>query len=133
MLACGSFVVTSSKRKAVRAVLSGQTARSTVRRHPIQSSFLRQVGSQIRIVRLQGFFFFGTSSAAEASIRSLLEAAQWQQMPIRFLVLDFSGCSGIDFSAAESLLRLHRHLCQNLCLPLPSRSTSFPCSASLLI
>jgi SulP family sulfate permease len=78
---------------------------STVRRHPKQSAFLRSVGSQIRILRLQGFVFFGTTSSCERTIRDILDSA-WTT--VRFLVLDFSLVSGIDFSAAESFLRVQR-------------------------
>ena len=83
-------MVTSSRRRAIRSVLSGSIARSTVRRHPEQTQYLRAVGSQTRVVRLQGFVFFGTVAACEATIRSLLDAAQWTEKPIRSLVLDFS-------------------------------------------
>ncbi|KAK4054905.1 hypothetical protein OIV83_000829 [Microbotryomycetes sp. JL201] len=110
ILACVSFVVISSQRRAIRSVLSGSVARSTVRRHPKQSAFLQEVGRQTRIMKLQGFLFFGTISAVEGTIRKILEAASWSQNPIRFLVLDFSMASGVDFSAAEAFVRIQRLL-----------------------
>lgn len=110
ILACISFVVTSSQRRAVRSILSGGIARSTVRRHPKQSTFLKEVGSQTRVVKLQGFLFFGTISKVETTIRKILEAASWSSNPIRFLVLDFSNASGADYSAAEAFVRLQRLL-----------------------
>ncbi|KAK4058034.1 hypothetical protein OIO90_000773 [Microbotryomycetes sp. JL221] len=110
ILACVSFVVISSQRRAIRSILSGSVARSTVRRHPKQSAFLQDVGSQTRIMKLQGFLFFGTISAVESTIRKILEAASWSQNPIRFLVLDFSMASGVDFSAAEAFVRIQRLL-----------------------
>lgn len=94
VLACLSFVFQSSQRRAVRAILSGSVARSTVRRHPKQSAFLKHVGRQTRIMKLQGFLFFGTISGVESTIRKILEAASWSENPIRFLVLDFSMASG---------------------------------------
>lgn len=97
LLACLSFVVSSSQRRAVRSILSGAIARSTVRRHPKQSAFLKEVGSQTRVIKLQGFLFFGTISACEGTIRKILEAASWSSNPIRFLVLDFSSASGTYF------------------------------------
>lgn len=62
LLACVSFVVSSSQRKAIRSVLSGAVARSTVRRHPKQSAFLKEVGRQTRVIKLSGFLFFGSES-----------------------------------------------------------------------
>ncbi|KAM0793249.1 hypothetical protein ACM66B_000711 [Microbotryomycetes sp. NB124-2] len=110
ILACVSFVVISSQRRAVRSIMSGSVARSTVRRHPKQSAFLQEVGTQTRIMKLQGFLFFGTISAVESTIRKILEAASWSENPIRFLVLDFSMASGVDFSAAEAFVRIQRLL-----------------------
>ncbi|KAH9456782.1 hypothetical protein Pst134EB_012981 [Puccinia striiformis f. sp. tritici] len=46
LLACMSFVVTSSQHKPIRSVMDGCTARSTVRRHPTQHTFLKRVGMQ---------------------------------------------------------------------------------------
>lgn len=60
LLACVSFVVSSSQRKAIRSILSGSVARSTVRRHPKQSAFLKEVGRQTRVIKLSGFLFFGS-------------------------------------------------------------------------
>lgn len=94
ILACVSFVVSSSQRRAVRSILNGAVARSTVRRHPKQSAFLKAVGRQTRVIKLQGFLFFGTISACEGTIRKILEAASWSSNPIRFLILDFSMASG---------------------------------------
>lgn len=106
--ACLSFVVTSSQRRAIRTIISGATARSTVRRHPKQTAFLKRVGSQTRILKLQGHLFFGTISAAEKTIRDILDAATWAQAPIRFLIFDFNSAVGMDFSAAEAFLRIQR-------------------------
>ncbi|GAA5922609.1 Vsb1p [Sporobolomyces koalae] len=110
VLACVSFVVMSSQRRAIRSILTGSVARSTVRRHPKQTAFLREVGKQVRVIKLQGFLFFGTISSCEATIRKILEAASWTKDPIRFLVLDFSMASGVDFSAAEAFVRMQRLL-----------------------
>ncbi|GAA6055562.1 hypothetical protein JCM3770_002489 [Rhodotorula araucariae] len=110
ILACVSFVIMSSQRRAIRSILSGSSAHSTVRRHPKQSAWLADVGRQIRIVKLQGFLFFGTISNVEVTVRKLLDAASWSSNPIRFLVVDFSMASGVDFSAAEAFVRMQRLL-----------------------
>ncbi|GAA5994775.1 Vsb1p [Rhodotorula paludigena] len=110
ILACVSFVIMSSQRRAIRSILTGASAHSTVRRHPKQQAFLLSVGRQIRVVKLQGFLFFGTISNVEATVRKMLDAASWSDNPIRFLVVDFSMASGVDFSAAEAFVRMQRLL-----------------------
>ncbi|CCX32397.1 Similar to Uncharacterized protein C24H6.11c; acc. no. Q09764 [Pyronema omphalodes CBS 100304] len=101
LLACVSLVVQTSRKSPIRATYSGSVARSTVRRHPTQQKFLREVGSQIQIVKLAGYMFFGTITSVETYIRSL-------DPTIRFVVLDLGRVTGIDFSAAEAFTRMQR-------------------------
>ncbi|WVQ99241.1 hypothetical protein IAU59_006373 [Kwoniella sp. CBS 9459] len=110
ILACIFFVVQNSRRRAIRTVFSGSTARSTVRRPRSQREFIHQVGSQTYVMKLQGFLFFGTISAVEAEIRKLLDLAKWQDNPIRFLIIDFDLVHGLDFSSAEAFVRVQRLL-----------------------
>ncbi|PLW36718.1 hypothetical protein PCASD_08678 [Puccinia coronata f. sp. avenae] len=108
LLACMSFVITSSQHKPIRSIMDGCTARSTVRRHPTQHAFLKRVGMQTRVIKLQGHLFFGTISACEQLTKDILRSAD--QQSIRFLVVDFSSTVSIDFSAVEAFLRIHRLL-----------------------
>ncbi|TIB63823.1 hypothetical protein E3P78_01586 [Wallemia ichthyophaga] len=110
ILACLFFVVQNARRRPVRAVFNGQSLKSTVRRHAIQRSFLHRVGKQTQVMRLQGFLFFGTISVVEEMTREMLDAAQWDKNPLRFLILDLRLVSGVDFSAAESFVRIARLL-----------------------
>ncbi|KAK9462636.1 sulfate transporter family-domain-containing protein [Lipomyces oligophaga] len=114
ILACGSFVVESSRKSAISATYSGAVARSTVRRHPFQQQFLKDVGHEIFVVKLTGFLFFGTIVSMESKIRSIIADAEHvhdeQYTRIKYLVLDFQGVSGIDFSAGEALSRIKRLL-----------------------
>lgn len=88
----------SSQRRTIRSILTGSVARSTVRRHPKQAAFLHEVGRQIRVVKLQGFLFFGTISNVEEAVRKMLDAASWSTSPIRYLIIDFSMASGASAS-----------------------------------
>ncbi|KAJ1033908.1 hypothetical protein NDA16_000116 [Ustilago loliicola] len=110
IIACCFFVVQISRRKTVRAIFDGSVARSTVRRHMIQRHFLDEVGTQTQIIKLQGFLFFGTINSVENLIRRALDIAAWNQNPIRFLIVDYTLVSGVDFSAAEAFLRINRLL-----------------------
>lgn len=93
---------------AIRASYSGYIAGSTVRRNPTQHKYLQEVGQQIHVTKLAGYLFFGTIVSVENRIRALIEDEAFQENPIRFLVLDLSYVTGIDYSAAEAFKRLNR-------------------------
>ncbi|KAG9289106.1 hypothetical protein G9A89_022415 [Geosiphon pyriformis] len=110
IMACVFFVVSNSRKSAIRATYSGTSVKSTVRRLYRQQKFLKQVGSQIYAIKLQGYMFFGTISGVENAIRQVLMAHRWRQNPIRFLIVDFFLVTGLDFSAAEAFFRIQRLL-----------------------
>lgn len=109
ILACVSFVVQTSRTSAIRAIYSGEFVRSTVRRPPVQQRYLKDAGRQTQIIKLAGFLFFGTIVNVETTVRGLIDEEAFSRRPIiRFLVLDFTRVSGLDFSAAEALTRINR-------------------------
>uniref|UniRef100_A0A060T743 ARAD1B20284p n=1 Tax=Blastobotrys adeninivorans TaxID=409370 RepID=A0A060T743_BLAAD len=112
MLACVTFVYQASQTDIVTATYTGQVARSTVRRHPVQRKFLQKVGDQIYVLKLTGALFFGTIFKVEVRVRSLLSELEFTRSPIRYLIIDISGVSDIDFSAADTFARLSRLLQQ---------------------
>ncbi|OMH84054.1 hypothetical protein AX774_g2430 [Zancudomyces culisetae] len=107
-MACVFFILLYSRRNVVWRSYTGKNARSTVRRLYRHRLFLDHVAQQIHVIRLQGFMFFGTITGVEETIRALLRQRNWEQNPIRFLVLDFAFVTGMDFSAAEAFIRLKR-------------------------
>src|ERR1700760_290969 len=104
VLACLIFVVQNSRISAVRATYSGAVVESTVRRHLIQRRFLNEVGSQIKLVKLTGYLFFGSIVAVEKRIRAMIDEEAFLEQPIRYLILDFGLVQGLDFSAAEAFV-----------------------------
>ncbi|KAF9483648.1 sulfate anion transporter [Pholiota conissans] len=110
IVCCFFFVVQNSQLRSIRAIYTGDLAISAVRRPSLQRAYIREVSKQTTILRLQGFLFFGTITYVEESIRNLLEAPYWHQRPIQFLVVDLSLVGGIDMSAAEAFVRIHRLL-----------------------
>src|SRR5690606_22238570 len=88
LLACVSYVIQTSRVSAIRASYSGVVARSTVRRNPVQQRFLRNIGHQIRVVKLSGYMFFGTIASVEAQTKALLDEKNDEHKPIRYLILD---------------------------------------------
>lgn len=111
VMACIFFVVQNAQLSdAIRSTHTGAELRSTVRRLYRQQKFLKYVGSQIQVVKLQGYLFFGTINQVESAIRDMLDQRAWDRKPIRFLVLDLQLVQGIDFSAAEAFVRIRRLL-----------------------
>lgn len=92
------------------AAFNGSDAKSTVRRPQSQRTFIKDVGRQTQVLKLQGYLFFGTIATVEDEIRRLLDLAAWQHNPLRFLVCDFWLVNGLDFSAAEAFVRVQRLL-----------------------
>jgi sulfate permease, SulP family len=110
VLACVNYVVQTSRKSAVRATYSGETANSTVRRPPMQLKFLKEAGQQTYVIKLAGFLFFGTIVGVENRIRALLAEDAFHDRPIRYLILDLAYINGVDFSAAEAFTRIGRLL-----------------------
>jgi sulfate permease, SulP family len=110
ILAALSFVVQTSRRTAIRATYTGEIANSTVRRPPLQQRYLKQAGSQVFVIKLAGFLFFGTIVGVENRIRALLDEDAFESRLLQFLVLDMTSINGIDYSAAEAFTRVNRLL-----------------------
>ncbi|CAK7916773.1 hypothetical protein CAAN3_19S01816 [[Candida] anglica] len=106
LLACLSFVVDAARRPVISGIYTGVVARSTVLRHPKQQDFLKDVGDQICVVKLQGPVFFGSIGGAETDIRARFDEKKFNETPIKFLILDMKGVVSIDFSAAEGFRRI---------------------------
>ncbi|OLL26361.1 hypothetical protein NEOLI_002492, partial [Neolecta irregularis DAH-3] len=110
VLACLTFVLATSRKRSIRAVMSGTICGSTVRRPPFQQRFLKKVGHQIQVIKLGGHLFFGTIAAVETEIKERVETRNYFSMPIRYLIMDFSLTYNVDFSAAEAFKRIKRSL-----------------------
>ncbi|OBA24391.1 hypothetical protein METBIDRAFT_35571 [Metschnikowia bicuspidata var. bicuspidata NRRL YB-4993] len=106
LLACLSFVVQAARRPVVQDIYTGVVARSTVLRHPKQQEFLKDVGSQICVIKLQGTVFFGSIGGVEDSIRDIFEKTRFRKNPIKYLIIDMKSVFSIDFSAAEGFRRI---------------------------
>ncbi|CEL61232.1 putative protein C24H6,11c OS=Schizosaccharomyces pombe (strain 972 / ATCC 24843) GN=SPAC24H6.11c PE=4 SV=1 [Rhizoctonia solani AG-1 IB] len=110
ILACFFFVIQNSRRQCIRALYYGDTSMSTVRRPSAHRQYLREVACQTAILRLQGMIFFGSVTYVESTIRQLIDIANWNKRPIRFLVVDLALVGGLDMSSAEAFVRIQRLL-----------------------
>src|SRR5690606_34642036 len=60
-------------------------------------------GSEVLVLRLQGFIFFGTANSVLQQVRRRAESRETGRLG--FVVLDFRRVTGLDSSAAFSLSR----------------------------
>ncbi|ELU36902.1 sulfate anion transporter [Rhizoctonia solani AG-1 IA] len=97
------FVVQNSRRQCIRALYYGDTSMSTVRRPSAHRQFIREAACQ-------GMIFFGSVTYVESTIRQLIDIANWNKRPIRFLVVDLALVGGLDMSSAEAFVRIQRLL-----------------------
>ncbi|SMN18097.1 similar to Saccharomyces cerevisiae YGR125W Putative protein of unknown function [Maudiozyma saulgeensis] len=112
LIACFKFLVDSTKLQTVNGEFDGTVAKSTVARDQVQYNFLRGIGEQIYVLKLQNMLFFGTIISIEEKIDKLLEISDndSSKRRIKYLILDFKNINAdnIDYSAAEGFNRIKR-------------------------
>jgi SulP family sulfate permease len=96
------FVVSYSRTKVIRHAYTGADMHSMVVRSVEERKLMAEAGTQIEILELQGFLFFGTANTLLERARQSLEATD---SPPRFIILDFRLVTGIDSSAALALYK----------------------------
>lgn len=106
ILACIFFVFIYARKSVIRESLKGIHLRSSVHRLFRQQLFLDEVSDQIHIIKLQGFMFFGTISQISEKIDRICS----ENPQTRFIVLDFSLLTGVDYSGFEAFSRIKRNL-----------------------
>lgn len=99
------FAITYSRIPILKHELVGADYPSNRVRTLQQQRYLNTHAKQIRILRLQGYLFFGTTIQLVEYVTKLVAD---QGHPLRFLVLDFHYCSGVDASALLSFTKLQR-------------------------
>lgn len=110
ILAFVSLIFQASRVSAIRATYTGEVVGSTVRRNPSQQHYLKKVGNQICLIKLSGFLFFGTIVSVEEKIRQIIDEDEFQRRPIKFLILDLTQVTGLDYSAGEAFSTVSRLL-----------------------
>jgi len=102
------FVGSFYKTGVVKFIDTGLLVRSTVERNAEDAAWLDQNGDLIQIMVLQNYLFFGNSSSCLKYISSMFEDvpipddSDFDLPPIpKYLVIDFSICSGMDTSAVS--------------------------------
>jgi sulfate permease, SulP family len=124
--ACVMFALLYGRVSCVRMEFDATTRTSTVERSFEDAARLREIGTQLFGVCLQGFLFFGTANSILQRVRERLRATGAE--PVRYVVLDFASTNGMDASVSVAFVKL-RQLCASAgadlvltALPVRSRS-----------
>ncbi|MDA1142670.1 MAG: SulP family inorganic anion transporter [Planctomycetota bacterium] len=98
------FVVNYSKIDVIKHTMSRAAYRSNVDRSERHTQLLQEHGSEVFILKLQGFLFFGTANSLMGTIAA--RASDREARKLRIVVLDFQLVTGIDSSAVMSFTKL---------------------------
>jgi SulP family sulfate permease len=105
------FVVSYSKVQTIQHTFTGNELQSNVDRNSLERRWLYDRGHAIRIILLRGFLFFGTANSITDKLRDFLDVDP-DRMP-RFIILDFKNVTGLDTSAALSLIKIEHLSAEN--------------------
>ncbi len=100
------FVVGYSRIDVIRHELTEATYQSRVTRSHRQRQVLQRSGTQLLILELQGFIFFGTADNLLKHIRQRIEDPE--RPLLHYVLLDFRRVTGIDSTATLSFARLQQ-------------------------
>ncbi|GMM37239.1 Vsb1 protein [Saccharomycopsis crataegensis] len=132
LIAFISFVVENANQNPVKKVFTGEVVRSTIKRNTLTNSFLKNVGSQTLIVKLQGNIFFGSIGSIEREIRQRFTDNQSEQYGFRYLILDLGSVLSVDYTAAEGFQNIKNFTVKNNCYLILSSISSDGIFESLL-
>jgi len=71
-----------------------------------ERTMLLRYGSEVCLMRLQGFIFFATAERLRQTIVELLVTKKKRGRPVRFLVIDFKAVENIDTTAAKKFKKV---------------------------
>ncbi|MEQ8604357.1 MAG: SulP family inorganic anion transporter [Marivibrio sp.] len=99
------FVVSYSRLSIVKGEMTARDHASHVVRSADARAVLEREANRVRILKLQGFIFFGTADSLLERVRARLadEATRFD-----YLVLDFKHVSRLDSSAVQAFAKLKR-------------------------
>lgn len=81
----------------------------TLQRSYRQQKFLDSVGKSVRVIRVTGYVFFGTTHFLEKSVDDAIATSKEDAVKgssTKFIILDMSSITGLDFSATEMFKKL---------------------------
>nr|CAG8503113.1 14474_t:CDS:2 [Entrophospora candida] len=105
-----TFMLSNYQNGVIRTTCSGNSDRSSVRRHYRDHKFLEKVGSQIYGMELQGHMFYGAIKGVEDIIKKTLIDCEKKGDPIKFLILNMLCVTGFDINSVHVLESIQKHL-----------------------
>lgn len=102
---CAIFAFSVSRIDIVLRHFGAEERPSSLMRSVEEMAVLRDQGSQVRIIELGSFIFFGSAYRLQEQV-----ALHVQTLKPRMIIFDFSAVSGIDSSAGSSFLRIAQRL-----------------------
>jgi SulP family sulfate permease len=105
------FAVNYSRVDVIKHSLTAATFQSRIARPKLHKRILRRYGNQVLILELQGYIFFGTANQLLEQIRAHLN--NYMENRLCFILLDFSGVTGIDSSVVLSFRKLNKMVQNN--------------------
>ena len=112
-VATAIFVLSYSRVRVIRQELTGAEYRSNVDRSPSALEVLKTRGDVIRVIKLEGFIFFGTAYSVLTQIQHLITHPG--ERPIRYLMLDFRDVPASDSSAMSAFAKINAYCERNNC------------------
>lgn len=112
-VAMAIFVLSYSRVRVIRQELTGAEYRSNVDRSPAALEVLKEQGQSIRVIKLEGFIFFGTAYSVLTQIQHMI--ANPGPLPLRYLLLDFRDVPASDSSAMSAFSKIHMYCERNAC------------------
>jgi SulP family sulfate permease len=103
ILAVVMFVVSYSRVSVIKFAFTGREYRSRVTRALYEQKILDEHGSELYIMKLEGFIFFGTANGIFAALR---ERVKTGTETFKYCLIDFSKVSGIDSTGMLSFNRM---------------------------
>ncbi len=112
-VAMAIFVLSYSRVRVIRQELTGSEYRSNVDRSPAVLEMLKERGDVIRVIKLEGFIFFGTAYSVLTQIQHLISHPGERR--VSHLILDFRDVPASDSSAMSAFAKIHAYCERNSC------------------
>ncbi|MBV9051679.1 MAG: cyclic nucleotide-binding domain-containing protein [Hyphomicrobiales bacterium] len=104
--ACLLFALACARLPVIRNDLSGVERRSRLDRPQEQVRLLDELGKNIRLIDLQGVFFFGSANSLVEHVRQHIASGRMGRSSA--LILDFKRVIGLDSAAVVALAKVRQ-------------------------
>ncbi|MBL6987781.1 MAG: cyclic nucleotide-binding domain-containing protein [Methylobacter sp.] len=101
-----SFSINFSRVSIIKNSLSGSELQSSNQRGEIQQQLLIEHGSQINIIMLTGYIFFGTANKLCVQLKERIDSTE--RPKLKYILLDWRQVAGMDSSTVYSLQKIQQ-------------------------